>query len=91
MGKLDRLLYIGVMDKYVIKYRPGMVRLKYQRFIYFVKTIRDPVDSTYKNLQTAEFKIKLTGNQYVNLNRVHLCFPIKLRRKQTKQLTLAQM
>lgn len=55
-----------------------MNRLRYQGLVYFATAKRDLTDSTYKDLQTVKFRIKLLVNQYVNLNSVHLCFPIKL-------------
>ena len=42
-------------------------------------TIRQPADSTYKYLLTAEFKMNLPANQYVNLNSALLCFPIRIK------------
>ena len=69
------------MEKDAIKNCPGMDRLKYQEFIYFIKTIRDPADSTCKNSHTVEFKTKLTAGQYANLKSVHLCFPMKIKKK----------
>ena len=42
-------------------------------------TIRQPVDSTYKDLLTAEFKMNLPANQHVNLNSALLCFPIRIK------------
>ena len=46
--------------------------------IYFFKKARQPADSTFKDLQTAEFKIELRANQYIYLNSAHLCFPNKI-------------
>lgn len=43
-----------------------MDRLRYQGLTYFSKRIRDPMDSTYKDLQTVEAKMKLPANHYVN-------------------------
>ena len=53
---------------------------RYHGLIYFAETIRDPADSTSKDLHTVEFEVKLSLNQYVNLNSVHLCFPIKIKK-----------
>ena len=83
IGKVNRLLKSAVMDEDVARYLPGMDRLRYQVLIYFTKTIKDPADYT---LQTAVFKIKLPANQCVNLNCVHLCFPINTK-KGTAQTT----
>ena len=40
-------------------------------------TMEDPADSTYKDLETVEFTINFSTNQYVSLNSVHHCFPSK--------------
>ena len=69
------------MDKEVTRYLSGMDRLRYQELIYFVKTTRDPANVTYKDLKTVEFKIKPSANQYVNLNNIHVCFTIKIKKK----------
>ena len=71
----------GVTDKEVTRYLSWMDRLRYQGLIYFVKTISEPVNLTQEDLQTVEFRIKLSANQYVNLNSIHVCFTIKIKRK----------
>ena len=35
-------------------------------------------DDTYKQHRVAEFKVKLTNNQYMNFHNVHLVFPMKI-------------
>ena len=80
LRKLYSLLNSAVMDEDVTKYLPGIDKLRYQGLIYFAKTIRDPSESTYKDLQTVKLKIKLPANQYVNLNSVHLCFLFKTKK-----------
>ena len=84
IGKWDKLLKSDVIDEVVMSYLTGMDRLRYQGFIYIVKAIRDPADTTYKDLPTVESKIKLFVNQCVNLNSVHLCFLIKIKKSTAK-------
>ena len=35
-------------------------------------------DDTYKQHRVAEFKVKLTNNQYMNFHNVHFVFPVKI-------------
>ena len=49
LKKLNRLLASGIMDDNVTMYLLGMDRLRYQAMIYFFKTVRQLVDTTYKN------------------------------------------
>ena len=55
-----------------------MDRLRYQGLTYFAKRIRDPMDSTYKDLQTVEVKMKY-------LYCIPLYFSLKLKRKLKRQ------
>lgn len=57
---------------------PGINKITYREMIYFLEKVRQPADSTFKDLQTAEFKIELRANQYIYLNSAHLCFPDKI-------------
>ena len=47
--------------------------------MYAVKIKHVPADSTYKDLQTLEFNIRLSANQYMNWNSVHICLPTKIK------------
>ena len=67
------------MDADLLKYLPVMLPRAYQGMIYDVRTKKVPAYSTYKNLQTLEFNIKLPENQYMNWNSVHICLPIKVK------------
>ena len=84
IGKIDKLLKSSMMDDVVTKHLTGMDRLRHQGLIYFAKTIRDIADTTLKDLQTEEFKIKLPVGQCMNLNSVHLCFLIKVKKNTAK-------
>ena len=58
-----------------------MYRLRYQGLTYFAKRIREPMDSTYKDLQTVEVKMKLSANHYVKLKQYTSIFLIKIKKK----------
>ena len=74
---LQWLLKRGVIHADLVKYLSGFLLLAKQSMIFNVKTIKWSADSTYKDLQTLDFNIKLPANQYMNWNSVHICFPMK--------------
>ena len=41
---------------------PGINKIAYREMIYFFKKVRQPANSTFKDLQTADFKIELRAN-----------------------------
>ena len=58
----------------------------YQGMLENVTTRGPPADFSYKDMQNLEFHLLLTANHYTNPNSLHLCFPIK---KKKKKLTNA--
>ena len=36
---------------------------------------------SYKDIEQLDFQILLTENYYVNPNSIHICFPIKIKKK----------
>ena len=69
------------MDGNLIKYFPSMAELAFKRLIYGIKTKNVSAHSTYKNLRTLEFNIKLPTNQSINWNSVHICDLIQIKKK----------
>ena len=69
------------MDENLIKYLPSMAELAFKRLIYGIKTKNVSADSTYKNLRTLEFNIKLPANQSINWHSVHICDLIQIKKK----------
>ena len=45
-------------------------------------------DDTYNGHRVADFNVELTNNQYMNFHNVHLLFPMKIKKAQTKAMTL---
>ena len=58
-----------------------MTELAFKRLIYGIKTKNVSADSTYKNLRTLEFNIKLPTNQSINWHSVHICDLIQIKKK----------
>ena len=46
--------------------------------IFNVLTKGKPADLSYRDMQNIEFHILLPANDYINLNSMHLCFPIRV-------------
>ena len=69
------------MDENLIKYLPSMAELAFKHLIYGIKTKNVSADSTYKNLRTLEFNIKLPMNQSINWNSIHICHLIQIKKK----------
>ena len=61
---------------------PGINKITYREMIYFLEKVRQPADSTFKDLQTAEFKIELRANQYIYLNSAIFVFLTKFKKRQ---------
>ena len=70
VGKIKRLINRGKYDANVTRYIPGV--------ILNVLTKGKPADLSYRDMQNIEFHILLSANDYMNLNSMHLCFPIKV-------------
>ena len=64
----------GVTVRIVTKYYPGMKSVTHQGIIYFVKAKEKTADSKYEDMQTLEFNIELSTNQYINWNRFEYIF-----------------
>ena len=45
-----------------------------------IKTMQQPTHPSYKDKETFDFQLLLDRNQYTNLNSLHICFPIRLRK-----------
>ena len=58
-----------------------MAELAFKHLIYGIKTKNVSAYSTYKNLRTLEFNIKLPTNQSINWNSVDICHLIQIKKK----------
>ena len=66
MNKLQKCLKTVVLDADHPKYLPEILQ-------------KVPADSTYKDLQTLKFNIKLPANQNRNWSRVHISLLLKIK------------
>ena len=68
--KIRELISTGRYDEDIAKYIPNLLELKFQGMLEDIDT-REQLD----------FQILLTDNYYINPNSVHICFPIKMKKK----------
>ena len=73
-------------DKDIAKYIPGILELKSQGMLENIHTIEKVTHFSYTDMEELDFQILLTGNYYINPNGIHICFPIKLKKKRTSPL-----
>ena len=83
--KIRDLINMGKYDADLAKYIHGLLDLEIQGMLDDIET-REKVAS-YKDKEQLDFQILLTDNYYINPSNIHICFPIKLKKKQ-KQIIL---
>ena len=79
------LINMGKYDADLAKYIHGLLDLEIQVMLDDIET-REKVAS-YKDKEQLDFQILLTDNYYINPSNIHICFPIKIKKKQ-KQIIL---
>ena len=82
--KFERLISTGEYDANLAKYIPGMLNLAFQGMIGNIDTKEQVAHISYKDMETLEFQKMMTNNYYTNPNRMHICFPMKIKKNQTK-------
>ena len=82
MKKLREPINTGKYDEDVAKYIPGLLELKFQGMLEDIDTSEKVAHSSYTDMEELDFQILLTDNYYINPNSIHICFPIKLKKKQ---------
>ena len=65
----------------LIRYLGGLAKPLYQGQLKGTLPKKAYADDTYKDFKTAEFTIQLSANQYMNFHRVHLVFPLKIKKQ----------
>ena len=82
--KLRALIKTGRYDKDIAKYIIGLLDLKFQGMLEDVDTREKVTHSSYTDMEHLDFQILPTGNYYTNPNCIHICFPIKIKKKLPK-------
>ena len=79
--KIRDLINMGKYDADLAKYIPGLLDLAIQGMLDDVDTREKVAQPSYKDKEQLDFQILLTENYYVNPNNIHICFPIKIKKK----------
>ena len=79
--KIRDLISMGKYDADLAKYIPGLMDLAIQGMLDDIDTREKVADPSYKDKEQLDFQILLTENYYVNPANIHICFPIKIKKK----------
>ena len=78
--KIIELISTGKYDSDITKYIPGILEMKFQGMLKDIDTREKVARSSYKEMEELDFQISLADNYHVNLNSIHLCFPMKIKK-----------
>ena len=79
--KIRDLISMGKHDADLVKYIPGLADLAIQGMLDDIDTREKVASPSYKDKEQSDFQILLTDNYYVNPSNIHICFPIKIKKK----------
>ena len=79
--KICDLINMGKYDADLVKYIPGLADLAIQGMLDDTDTREKVAHPSYKEKEQLDFQILLTENYYVNPSNIHICFPIKFKKK----------
>ena len=79
--KIRDLIRMGKYDADLAKYIPGLMDLAIQGMLDDIDTHEKVAHPSYKDKEQLDFQILLTENYYVNPANIHICFPIKIKKK----------
>ena len=82
--KIRDLINMGKYDADLAKYIPGLLDLAIQGMLDDIDTRGKVAHPSCKDMKQLDFQILLTKNCNVNPNRMHICFPIKIKKKTNK-------
>ena len=74
---------MGKYDADLAKYIPGLTDLVIQGMLDDIDTREKVAHPSYKEKEQLDFQILLTENYYVNPANIHICFPIKIKKKKS--------
>ena len=79
--KIRDLINMGKYDADLAKYIPGLLNLAIQSMLDDIDTREKVAHLSYKDKEQLDFQIILSDNYYVNPCNIHICFPIKIKKK----------
>ena len=74
--------------KILLKYISGLPELKFPGMLEEIDIREKTAHPSYKDMEQLDFHILLTDNYYVNPNSIHICFPIKIKKKTSESLNV---
>ena len=85
--RIRELINTGKYDEDIAKYIPGLLEPKFQGILEDIDAREKVAHSSNTDMEQPNFQILLTDNYYINPNSIHICFPIKIKKKLMRQLT----
>ena len=79
--KIRELVSMGKYDADLVKYIPGLAHLTIQGMLDEIDTKEKVAGPSSKDKEQLDFQIMLNDNYYVNPSNIHICFPIKIKKK----------
>ena len=79
--KYRDLISMGKYDDDLAKYIPGLLDLAIQGMLDDIDTREKVAHPSYKDKEQLDFQILLMESYYVNPSNIHICFPIKIKKK----------
>ena len=79
--KIRDLINMGKYDADLVKYIPGLADLPIQGMLDDIDTHEKVAHPSYKDKEQLDFQTLLTEIYYVNPSNIHICFPIKFKKK----------
>ena len=79
MDDFHKLFKTGKVSYNMLRYIPGLVKVRYQCQLHSKETKRKCVDDTYKIKKVIKLNVQLTKGHYTNFQNVHPCFALKFK------------
>ena len=86
--EITELISAGGYDEDIVKYIPGLLELKFQGMLEDIDTREKVAHPSYTDMEQLNFQILLTDNYYINPNSIHICFPMKIKKKTNQNLDI---
>ena len=72
---------MGRYNEDIAKYITGLLELKLQEMFEDIDTREKVAHPSYTDMDQLDFQILLTDNYYINPKSIHVCFPMKVKKK----------
>ena len=79
--KIRELISVRQYDEDIMKYISNLLKPKFQGMLEDIYTREKVAHSSYTVMEQLDFQILLTDNYYINPCSIHICSPIKIKKK----------